>query len=196
MEYTKYLTDLHYNVTNKSTINKFTELYAHPRYKKQIEPVLKKFIEENKIEENILLLSGENKKNLINKLNQLTFINIPEYYLENNNDNIFFNNADCLSLKEDLFLFLKDFGEKEITKRAYKKNNKSDYVINHHTLSAEIGLFNYNKQTQQLELQLENAKLLSENDLYEIKSPQIRITELSKSLKIALQKTKKQSLKI
>jgi hypothetical protein len=168
----KLLTDLNYGNTNKSTIVSFDQLLAHPKYKQQIEPALMNILDINSSDD-IFLLDNNNRQKIIEEVNKFNFINIPKEYKTESKSNSFFNNNDCLSIKEDLLEVSNEFLDTNLTNNHYTRDK--DYAINHFNLTSQLGLFKYNKNSQKLELSTKSAIIFNENGRSEIPLPKITI---------------------
>lgn len=178
----KYLTDLHYGNTNKSTIVSFDQLLSHPKYKKHIEPALMKILD-IKSSDDVFMLDFENRKKIIEEINKFNFVNVPEEYSTESKSSIFFNSADCLSTKEDLIEISNDFLGKNFSKRV-SNDMESDYVVNHHHLTSQLGLFKYNKVNDKLDLMVKKAIIFNEKGMGEVELPKVSIEILNEKLKL------------
>tara|TARA_Y100001956_G_C4104402_1_gene179240 strand:+ start:453 stop:1052 length:600 start_codon:yes stop_codon:yes gene_type:complete len=178
----KYLTDLHYGNTNKSTIVSFDQLLSHPKYKKHIEPALMKILD-IKSSDDIFMLDFENRKRIIEEINKFNFVNVPKEYSTESKSNIFFNGADCLSIKEDLIEISNDFLGENFSKRV-SNDMESDYVVNHYHLTSQLGLFKYNKVNNKLDLMVKKAIVFNEEGMKEIELPKISIEIVNEKLKV------------
>ena len=174
----KHLTDLHYGNTNKHSICRFEELFAHPNYKKHIQPELSKFLFKNF--NNEIILNEENSINIMNKINSFSFLSVHELLF--NKTNVFFDMADCISLKEDIFDLMKEWQIEDLSKNPYSREKRS-YAINHPTLTSEIGLFKYNKKNKTVESLIKRSKILTEESCEYVSTPLLKIPNVSQELR-------------
>lgn len=175
----KLLTDLHYGNTNKSTIVNFNQLLAHPKYKKHIEPALIKILDLNSSDE-VLLLDFDNRKKIIQEINKFNFIQIPQKFNSEKESSNFFNNADCLSIKENLIELTNDFFGTNLTKST---NNEQDYVVNHFNLTSKLGLFKYNKTQKSMNSLDQEAIIFNGEGKSKIAIPRLKIEIITDKLK-------------
>lgn len=186
LSHKKFLTDLHYGNTNKSTIVSFDQLLSHPKYKKHIEPALMKILNIESSDD-IFMLDFENRKKIIEEINKFNFINVPKEYLNETKSATFFNSADCLSLKEDLIEISNDFLGENLSKNI-SNDIDSDYVVNHYHLTSQLGLFKYNKVNNKLDLMVKKAIIFNENGMKDVELPKISIEIESEKLKLHIDK--------
>lgn len=178
----KYLTDIHYGNTNKSTIVSFEQLLSHPKYKKHIEPALMKILD-IKSSDDIFMLDFENRKRIIEEINKFNFVNVPKEYSTDSKSVSFFNGADCLSIKEDLIEISNEFLDENFSKRV-SNDMESDYVINHYHLTSQLGLFKYNKANNKLDLMVKKAIIFNEEGMKEVELPKVSIEIENEKIKM------------
>jgi hypothetical protein len=188
----KYLTDLHYGNTNKHSIFKFEELFAHPNYKKIIQPELLKFMRDN-FSNSEVVLTEENSKKIMNKIDSFSFLSVHELVFSRHK--MFFDMADCIALKDDLFDMIKDWDVEDLSKDPYSKEDRT-YAINHPTLTSDIGLFQFNKKTKNVESLIRTVKTLSNKKSAVISAPILKLYNVSQDLNLHISsKYKTSSLK-